>query len=193
MGNSSSSENSSNTSSIASCTETLKEWVLNYELSIETDEKIYNKYYIPTFYQEILWFIFMTLFGIIGQVLFRIYYAYKGIIYQWWWYLILLTNLPLISIIPAFSLCVNMFWLGYFEEKYISIDYKNSNNIIHFFYLIILKFILGLIIIVCKPTLIPFIYFQLEDSRKQEILEIIIFILFLIIVTGIIIYQTIVN
>ena len=47
------------------------------------------------------------------------------------WLGLILTNLPLISIIPAFSLCVNMFWLGYFEEKYISIDYKNSNNIIN--------------------------------------------------------------
>ena len=159
-----------NTSNLQTCTSNIEEWMTHYGFS----DTIYNKYYIPMFGQEIFWFVFMTLTGILGQILFRLYYMWEGINTQWWWLILPHFWYPLYGIIPAFSLCVNLFWINYFEELYNSIDYDNSDNLFHFLYLVIQKILVGLVIIIAKPSLLPLIYFDEDMIVFEVILRIII-------------------
>jgi hypothetical protein len=125
----------------------LKEWREN---NYYRYKKVYTKFYVTNIYQELTWFIIITIFGIIGQLLFRLYYA-RYFFRQWWWLVIIYVFNPWISVIPALFLCMNFFWIDKIENYY-NDNIKNNENvpyIINYFF----KFIIRLF----KPTTIPFL------------------------------------
>ena len=123
----------------------LKQWRDKYKL-----KKVYTKFYQTTLSQEIAWFFIITMFGIIGQILFRLYYARK-FFSQYWWILIIYFWMPIYSIVPALFLCMNFFWIDKIEHYY-NTNVRRSKK-----WPLLIKLMFIIIIRLFKPSYVPLI------------------------------------